>query len=221
MVTTPIKLTFEEYLNYDDGTDNRYELVDGELVMVPLPSAEHSDVIDLLRDNFRAQIRLSAQPWIVKTDVGVWTGTNPDTGKDRSRTPDACVVTHQQWAALKRDNTSSAVLKTSPLLVVEVVSPGTHKSDYQTKRQEYQKIQIAEYWIVDPQIQQVTVLKLVDGEYQATVFTGNQAIVSDVFPQLELTAAQVFDLWAMNKHSNNGLAKCTTGSIVAWGIEAG
>lgn len=33
MTQTPVKLTFEEYLAYDDGTDNRYELVDGELVM--------------------------------------------------------------------------------------------------------------------------------------------------------------------------------------------
>jgi Uma2 family endonuclease len=35
MTTTRKKLTFEEYLDYDDGTDNRYELVDGELVALP------------------------------------------------------------------------------------------------------------------------------------------------------------------------------------------
>ena len=44
MTQTPVKLSFEEYLAYDDGTDNRYELVDGDLVMVPLPTADHSDV---------------------------------------------------------------------------------------------------------------------------------------------------------------------------------
>ena len=57
MVKTPIKLNFEEYLTYDDGTDNRYELVDGSLVMVPLPTADHGDTIDLLLDSFRTYIR--------------------------------------------------------------------------------------------------------------------------------------------------------------------
>ena len=86
--TPTLNLTFEEYLTYDDGTDNRYELVDGDLVMVPLPTADHSDVIDLLSDTFRAEISRQKYPWIVKRDVGVYTGINPVTGKERSRTPD-------------------------------------------------------------------------------------------------------------------------------------
>lgn len=48
MTQTSIKLTFEEYLTYNDGTDNRYELVDGELVIVPLLTGKHSDAIDYL-----------------------------------------------------------------------------------------------------------------------------------------------------------------------------
>ena len=78
MTQTSLKLTFEEYLTYDDGTDNRYELVDGELVMVPLPTGEHSDAIDLLSDIFKAEITKQQQPWIVKRDVGVYVGINPD-----------------------------------------------------------------------------------------------------------------------------------------------
>src|SRR5919199_415712 len=134
MTQTPLKnLTFEEYLTYDDGTDNRYELVDGELVMVPLPTAEHSDVIDLLCDAFREQIHLQNQPWKVKRDAGVYIGKNPDTGKERSRTPDVCVMTAAQWAELKEDKRAAAVLRTPPLLVVEVVSPGSKKIDYESK----------------------------------------------------------------------------------------
>lgn len=52
----PSSLSFEEYLTFDDGTDNRYELVDGELVMVPLPTPDHSDLIDLLRSTFQKLI---------------------------------------------------------------------------------------------------------------------------------------------------------------------
>jgi Uma2 family endonuclease len=96
MTNTQTQLSFEEYLTYDDGTDNRYELVDGELVMVPLPTGEHSDVIDFLSDTFKAEISKQGQPWIVKRDVGVYVGINPKTGKDRSRTPDLCVITQAQ-----------------------------------------------------------------------------------------------------------------------------
>jgi hypothetical protein len=46
-------LTFEEYLVFEDGTDNRYELIHGELVMVPLPTGLHSDIIEFLQDTFK------------------------------------------------------------------------------------------------------------------------------------------------------------------------
>ncbi len=42
MTYTPVKLTFEQYLEYEDGTDNRYELWDGELVEMPSASPLHS-----------------------------------------------------------------------------------------------------------------------------------------------------------------------------------
>ena len=40
-------ITIENYLTYDDGTDNRYELVNGAIVMVPLPTANHTDKLEL------------------------------------------------------------------------------------------------------------------------------------------------------------------------------
>ena len=192
MTQTPLKnLTFEQYLTYDDGTDNRYELVDGELVMVPLPTADHSDAIDLLLDAFREQIRHSTQPWKATDKAGVYIGKNPDTGKESSRTPDVCVMTAVQWAELKEDKTVAAVLRTPPLLVVEVVSPSTKKIDYESKPSEYEAIKIPEYWIVDLRKSQVSVLLLTSGRYQPTVFSGNQPIISQTFPELNLTASQV------------------------------
>lgn len=192
MTQTPVKnLTFEDYVTYDDGTDNIYELVDGKLVMVPLPTADHRDTIDLLLDVFREQIRRYRQPWKAKDKAGVYTGKHPVTGKDRSRTPDVCVMTAVQWAELKADKRSAAVLKTPPLLVVEVVSPGSKKIDYEQKLSEYKAIKIPEYWIVDLRNSQVCVLLLTDTGYKTTVFTGNQGIISPTFPELALTASQV------------------------------
>jgi len=190
MIQTPVKLTFEEYLVYDDGTDNRYELVDGKLVMVPLPTGDHSDVIDLLSDAFKTAIA-GLGAWLVKRDVGVYVGINPNTNSLRSRTPDLCIVTQVQWAVVKAQKNKAAVLKTAPLLAVEIVSPSSKKTDSQAKEQEYQAVGIPEYWIVDLRQAKVTVLLLVDERYEKTEFIGNQQIVSRTFPQVSLTAQQV------------------------------
>ena len=100
-------------------------------------------------------------------------------------------MTTAQWAELKEDKTVAAVLRTPPLLVVEVVSPSTKKIDYESKPSEYEAIKIPEYWIVDLRKSQVSVLLLTSGRYQPTVFSGNQPIISQTFPELNLTASQV------------------------------
>ncbi|MFN6567822.1 Uma2 family endonuclease [Dendronalium sp. ChiSLP03b] len=191
MTKTPVQLSFEEYLTYDDGTDNRYELIDGKLVIIPLPTGDRSDVIDFLSDTFRAEISKQGQTWIVKRDAGVYIGINLTNGKDRSRTPDLCVVTQAQWAKVKADKTRAAVLRDAPLLVVEIVSPSSKKIDYQTKEQEYKTIGIPEYWIVDFQKSQITILLLKEGEYERREFFGTERIVSLTFPELILTPQQI------------------------------
>lgn len=56
MTQTPVKLSFEEYLTYDDGTDNRYELVDGKRLLMPPPTGDHEDIVDFLYINFYLEI---------------------------------------------------------------------------------------------------------------------------------------------------------------------
>ena len=80
-----------------------------------------------------------------------------------------------------------------PLFVAEVVSPGgkdsaNYQRDYVWKRQQYQWWQIPEYWIIDPHLEQITVLVLVDGQYQAAVYTRQAQLTSAVFPALTVTA---------------------------------
>lgn len=191
MVTSSKSLTFDDYLEYDNGTDSRYELVNGELLMVPLPTAEHGDSIDFLLDSFRAEINRLNYPWKATDKAGVYTGKNVKTGKDSSRTPDVCVMTQQQWTELKADKTAAAVLRTPPLLVVEMVSRRSKKTDYQDKKVEYEMKKIPEYWIVDLQSSKVLVLILQAEHYQVTELIKQQKIVSKLFPELTLTATQI------------------------------
>jgi Uma2 family endonuclease len=79
-----------------------------------------------------------------------------------------------------------------PLLVVEVVSPNQENRDYRYKRSEYAARGIAEYWIVDPIQQRVTVLEWVEGLYEEKVYVGDNQIESALFEHLDLSVDRVF-----------------------------
>ncbi len=182
------KISFEEYLNYDDGTNKRYELVDGKLVEMPPASFLHSDIIDFIADCFRAIAREYNLDIKVKTgDVGVKTGMNS------SRIPDISVIDGQVWKSYRRE--SSAVIEDNLMLAVEVVSPGAEQisRDYTEKVAEYQETGIPEYWIVDPIQQKITVLVLDKGSYTKTIFTGDEEISSVTFPKLTLTPTEILE----------------------------
>jgi Uma2 family endonuclease len=89
---------------------------------------------------------------------------------------------------------STAVLETPPLLAVEIVSPGNADDDYRYKRSEYAVREIPEYWIIDPTSQKISILALVSGFYEVTEFTEEQEIKSLLFPELKLTAKQIFEV---------------------------
>ena len=186
MVTTPTKkLTFAEYLNYDDGTDNHYELVDGELVVMNPPAKRHFKISRFLVRLFEEAISGTS------LDIEVFTGIGVRTGLKSSRIPDVSVVDGEVWRSISDD--VSAVVQVPLMLVVEVVSPGEEQisRDYTEKVVEYQETGIPEYWIVDPIEQKITVLVLKDRGYSQTVFTEDKVISSVTFPELKITAGEI------------------------------
>lgn len=178
--TTKTKFTFEEYLTYDDGTDNRYELEDGELILMNPPTFDHALIIRFLTNNFEAEITRLNLPLLTLQGIGVRTSIN------RSRIPDISVINREQ--IIQRN--ISAIIE-SAILTVEIVSPESKNRDYRFKRSEYSVVGIPEYWIVDPTEQKVTILTLEEGLYEQVEFRGNERIVSQVFPELMLTVEQV------------------------------
>jgi Uma2 family endonuclease len=186
MITTTKRFTLAEYLAYDDGTDRRYELVNGELVEMPSES-------DL--NNAIAMYLIGVLIQVVPV-LRLRRGTEIAVSGARAtvRVPDLLVLSEELEAALAGANRSIVMMDMPPpLLAVEIVSPGKENEDrdYRYKRSEYGARGIAEYWIVDPDQAQVTVLTLVDGLYEETVFRGDDRLVSSTFPTLKLTAKQV------------------------------
>jgi Uma2 family endonuclease len=181
-------LTLEQYLAYDDGTDTRYELVDGELVEMPTESPENNRIAQRL---YIELLKLLPYYLIAHKDTEIEVSGRGA----RCRLPDLLVHTEESIAALAGATRSTLTREMPPpALVIEVVSPGaTNRSrNYRHKHTEYAARCIAEYWIVDPQTAQITICKWVDGVYEDTVVAGDALIPSEVVLAFPLTVAQVF-----------------------------
>jgi Uma2 family endonuclease len=182
MTTTQVKLSFDNYQNYDDGTDNLYELEDGELIVMNPPTGHHALIIYYLSNIFIQEISRLNLPWLALQNIGVRTAVN------RCRLPDLSVVNSAEIAGRLE---SSAIIDTGVMLAVEVVSPESLIRDYRYKRAEYNTVGIPEYWVIDILAGKVTVFSLVDGLYEGLEYTGETQIISQVLPELVLTTEQI------------------------------
>jgi Uma2 family endonuclease len=178
-IDSPSKLmTIEDYLSYDDGTDDRYELVNGELFKVP---TESFGTISIAKYIPFALI-------LYNTEIAV-------SGKRSTcRIPDLMIITEDSATYLQASSRNFvSMIMPAPLLVVEVVSPGQENRDrdYRYKRTEYAARGINEYWIIDPEMRQITICLWVNGQYEDKIYTGDMPIASTVVERFALTVEQV------------------------------
>ncbi|MGB3310953.1 MAG: Uma2 family endonuclease [Nodosilinea sp.] len=190
MAVTTQKLTFADYLAYDDGSGTRYELVDGDLVPMGIGTGLHGAIADFLTEQFKLAAQQANQAWTAK-DMRIGMRSPRSTRWDTSRIPDVVLLPIDQWDALRTKEAIIELTDPPPLLVVEVVSESTVATDYRAKHSEYSVLDIPEYWIVDPLKDQVTVGRLQMGRYDDAVFTGSDVVRCAVLPSLALTARQV------------------------------
>lgn len=184
MAVITSRMTLADFLAYDDGSDQRYELENGELVLMPAESDLNQRIASFLLTLFFGlgipsyRLRIGLEIAVSSARVSV-------------RLPDLSVLSPEgaeELAGAKRAMVSMDM--PAPLLLVEVVSKGQEKRDYRYKRSEYGARGVAEYWIVDPLAAQVTILELIDGFYEEQEFKDTDLLVSNIFPELNLTAAQ-------------------------------
>ncbi|KRH96995.1 Uma2 family endonuclease [Cylindrospermopsis sp. CR12] len=185
VATTAKKMTFEEFLNYDDGTDYLYELENGEIILMPFESEINRRIAVFLLIYF-SQLGIPYYRLSMKTEIVV------NSRMVGVRVPDL-VVFSEELAQVMQNATRSLILMDMPppLLVVEVVSPNQEKRDYRYKRSEYAARGINEYWIVDPIGQKVTVLEWVEGLYEERVFMDDEVICSPLFAEVKLTVNEI------------------------------
>jgi Uma2 family endonuclease len=179
------RMTFDQFLSYDDRTDGWYELENGELIAMPAESEINRRIAMFLVATF-LKLDISFDRLSMKTELAV------SSTRVSVRVPDLVVFSEEGVAALEGASRSIVLLDMPPpLLVVEVVSLGQENRDYRYKRSEYAARGIAEYWIADPIQRKVTVLEWVEGFYEEKVYSGDERIASSLLGNLDLTAVQV------------------------------
>ena len=144
-VAPPHLLTVAEYLEIGEIELGYSELVEGRLLMTPSPAPDHN------RAGFRMAVELERQlpPGLeVIPDMDVDLELAPAEAPGTVRRPDLIVVPLE---ARKRVRTEGGVIRASEVLVVmEVLSPGSRRTDHVHKRGEYADAGIPHYWIIDP-----------------------------------------------------------------------
>jgi Uma2 family endonuclease len=201
MIQTQTKtVTFDEFAAwYPESSVRRYELHKGVIVEMPLGTGPHSRVTGFTRDEISAEIRRLKLPYFIPGDC-LLKPIRDEAGYQ----PDVIVLDQVALANEPRwDRESIITMGSSVRLAVEVVSTNW-QDDYHFKFADYEKLGIPEYWVVDyaalggrrfvgnPKQPTLSVYQLVDGEYQISQFRGDDLIESLTFPELKLTASQIF-----------------------------
>jgi len=146
------KLTYDDYLLFpDDG--RRHELIDGQHYVTLAPSLRHQEISKRL---FRVldghlQVHSLGQVFYAPVDV---VPTDVDVVE-----PDLLYVSNER-AGILRDPVRGA-----PDLVIEIVSPGSRRTDEVVKRKLYERVGVREYWIVDPELEAVKVYRRDDERF--------------------------------------------------------
>ncbi|WP_088240589.1 Uma2 family endonuclease [Calothrix rhizosoleniae] len=201
----PKLITFEEFVDrLPENSGIRHELHNGEIIEMARPVGDHEEVKGFLGIEIPVEIKRLGLPYVIPNQAIV---RPPE--KDSGYFPDVLVlnranlVNEQLW---KKSSTLS--LGASIPLVIEIVSTNW-RDDYYLKFADYEEMGIPEYWIVDyaalggrkfignPKQPTISICNLVDEEYQISKFQNNDVIISQTFPDLNLTANQIFQAGLM------------------------
>lgn len=171
--------TYEEYYQLDD--DQRYEIIDGNLLMAPAPDTWHQD---WSRKLFRLVDR-----FVTKNRLGEVFYAPIDLVLDAENTvqPDLLFVAAANAGIIQR-----RAIFGVPNLLVEIVSPSSVRRDRYDKKELYARFGVKEYWIGDPANKALEVLTLHAGRYELHACAEEHGqLTSLVLPGLE------FDLTEM------------------------
>lgn len=172
-----------EYLSLTNSTNRLVEFDGGRIEVLPMPTESHQFIVRFLF--------LALHGFVAAWKLGqvVFAPIRVRTLPDKYREPDVALM------LAENDSRRSNHFWSGADLVMEVVSddPESRARDIEDKRAEYALAGIREYWIVDPQEQQITVLQLASARYERHgIFKVGDNASSSLLAGFSLDVTQVF-----------------------------
>jgi Uma2 family endonuclease len=179
----PVKFTYEDYLLIpEDG--KRHEIIDGEEYVAPAPNTRHQRLVGRLFFYLTAYLQNAdlGEVFVAPIDVIL---SDVDVVQ-----PDVLFV-----AKAHADRVGEHGLTGAPDLIVEVLSEGNRRHDEVRKRKLYERCGVAEYWIVDPELETVKVYRMTDRGYVRAAEWSREAgdvVASPMLPGFTLALDALF-----------------------------
>jgi Uma2 family endonuclease len=177
------RLTYDDYvLIPDDG--KRHEIIDGEEYVSPSPNTRHQRLVTRLGRELSGHVesRRLGEAFVAPYDIVL---SDYDVVQ-----PDIVFISKQRLNLI-----TDANLQGAPDLIVEILSDSTRRHDFIRKRHLYERAGVAEYWVVDPEIDQVQVFRLEGEAYvRAAELTAENedVLASPLLPGLEISLKDLF-----------------------------
>ena len=172
--------TYADYITWND--DQRYELIDGEIYLMALPTTTHQRIFGRLFRKFGDHLDGKKCEVFPPLDVRL----NWEKGDDTVVQPDLLVVCDP-------DKIDDKGCKGAPDLVIEILSPSTASYDMMTKFTKYCDAGVKEIWFVSPDERETKVFKERNGEYFSTMFSATSKITVGILPELTIDMKDIFD----------------------------
>ena len=146
------KYTYEDYLKTHE--DERYELIEGELLMTPSPVPRHQRI--------SRKIEFVLEKFVTENDLGEVFYAPCDVYLDNENVvqPDILFISKEMLNIIGEKNIEGA-----PDLVIEIISESTAYRDFVQKKKLYAKFGVKEYWIVIPEEESIDIYILKDNAY--------------------------------------------------------
>lgn len=169
------KLSLLEFDNLKTKDENKYELIDGIVLMSPRPNIKHQEIMGnlfLLLGNFFKNKQCK-----IFTEIEL-------EFNDNVIIPDISIICNLE-------NTNIQRYKGSPEIVIEILSPSSQYTDTFTKLYKYEFLGVKEYWIVNPKTEIITVYNFENKTNKE--YTISDKLASAVFNDLNIKVSEIFE----------------------------
>lgn len=182
-------LTFEAWRALPE-TKQRYEIVDGAMLMPPGPTADHQWILSEIFIRLRGFVDDKGLGVVLPAPVDLLIQREPL----RIRQPDILYLSTERTGIKGRAELRGLqFLEVPPDLVVEVLSPSNSRRDTEEKLEDYRRIGVRECWLVSPEAETFEVLNLLaEGVATTAIFGVDGTLRSEILGDFTLPIKEIF-----------------------------